>query len=95
MRKMNVSGITQKGAVVDNVRKAIVGTALNDLGVLTEAGWVYYEKERAFALPIQDKDNNTLYATITLTVGTKAPNEKAVKKSTPKPKTDSEPIVIE
>ena len=94
MRKLNCVALTEKGALVSNVRKAVSNLATEHANALTEKGWVQFADKNAWALPIEDSNGNVVYATLTLTIGTKAPNEKAEKKSKPKASTPAEPVEI-
>ena len=94
MRKLNCVAVTEKGAVTNNARKALGSFATEQVNELTELGWVYYADKKAWALPVRDTNGNIIYATLTLTIGTKAPSEKAEKKSKPKTNTATEPVEI-
>ena len=94
MRKLNCVALTEKGALVSNVRKAVSGLATEHANALVEQGWVHYADKNAWAMPIEDSNGNVVYATLTLTIGTKAPNEKAEKKAKPRATTPTEPVEI-
>lgn len=85
MKRLNGIALTEKGVVKTQVREMATNLVVKTMAGVE--GLEYFEKEKAWALPIQDKSGNVIYATLTLTVGTKAPNEKAKRKPrTPKEK---------
>lgn len=92
--KINTVAVSEKGALKPAVRKAVLDTqtpALNE--VLGDMGFVAYPDQKAYALPIADASGNTIYLTLSVTVGLKAPNEKAERKAkAPKPKAEAEAI---
>ena len=80
--KINTVAVSEKGALKPAVRKAVLDTqtpALNE--VLGDMGFVAYPEQKAYALPITDASGNTIYLTLSVTVGLKAPNEKAERKA--------------
>lgn len=94
MKKLNCVALTEKGAMVSSVRKAVNGMATEHANALVEKGWVHFADKNAWALPIEDTNGNVVYATLTLTIGTKAPNEKAEKKAKPRATTSAEQVEI-
>lgn len=87
MKKINGIALTEKGVVKTQVREIATDLVVKTMeGV---EGFEYFEHEKAWALPVKDKNGNIVYATLTLTVGTKAPNEKAKRK----PRTPKEKVV--
>ena len=80
--KINTVAVSEKGALKPAVRKAVLDTqtpALNE--VLGDMGFVAYPEQKAYAVPIADASGNTIYLTLSVTVGLKAPNEKAERKA--------------
>ena len=94
MKKLNCVALTEKGAMVSSVRKAVNGMATEHANALVEKGWIHFVDKNAWALPIEDTNGNVVYATLTLTIGTKAPNEKAEKKAKPRATTPAEQVEI-
>jgi hypothetical protein len=94
MKRLNCVALTEKGALVSSVRKAVNGMATEHANSLVEQGWVHYADKNAWALPIEDTNGNVIYATLTLTIGSKAPNEKAEKKAKPRATAPAEPVEI-
>lgn len=94
MKRLNCVALTEKGALVSSVRKAVNGMATEHANALVEKGWVHFADKNAWALPIEDTNGNVVYATLTLTIGTKAPNEKAEKKAKPRATAPAEQVEI-
>lgn len=94
MKRLNCVALTEKGAMVSSVRKAVNGMATEHANALVEKGWVHFADKNAWALPIEDTNGNVVYATLTLTIGTKAPNEKAEKKAKPRATAPAEQVEI-
>lgn len=92
--RINTVAVSEKGALKPAVRKAILDTqspVLNE--VLGDMGFVAYPDQKAYALPISDASGNIIYLTLSVTVGLKAPSDKAERKArTPKPKAEVEAI---
>ena len=94
MRKINTVAVSDKGALKPAVRTAVNAKVLPEVAeVLADLGFEYFADKKAFALPLKDEAGNTVYFTLTSTVGLVSPADKAVKKnSTPKAKAES-PVV--
>ena len=96
--KLRGSAVTEKGVVCGEARKVITQSVLNKvLTPLDNAGFVYHKDQKAFALEYVDSNGKSCYATLTLSVGVKAPNEKAKKSSGKKTKatTETPQVVID
>ena len=94
--KLRGRAITEKGVVGGEARKVITENAISKvLQPLDNAGFEYFKEQKAFALEYVDSQGKTCYATLTLTVGVKAPNEKSKKVSTKKSKTETPNVVID
>ena len=94
MRTINTSAVSEKGALKPAVRTAVNEKVLPEVAeVLADLGFEYFADKKAFALPMRDSSGNTIYFTLTSTVGLKSPAEKAEKKhSAPKAKAET-PVV--
>jgi len=94
--KLRGVAVTEKGVVGGEARKVITENALGKvLAPLDNAGFVYHKDQKAFALEYVDSNGNSCYATLTLSVGVKAPNEKAKKSGGKKTKTETPNVVID
>lgn len=96
MIKLHGKVVSEKGAIVKEGREVIHAHAMGRiLNVLDNAGFEYFKDQKAFALPYKDDNGNIIYATLTFTISTKAPNEKAKKSGTKKTATEKTNITIE
>ena len=89
MKKINGIAISEKGALKNAVRVGIVEKVVGSVD-LTSLGFEYDSDKKAYYQTYEDKAGNKVYAVLTLTVGTKAPSEKAVRKSSHKKVTHEE-----
>ena len=90
MVKLHGTAVSPKGAIVKEGREAITSHALGRiLKPLDEAGFEYDKENKAFALHYVDSSGHNIYATLTFTISTKAPSEKAKKSGTKKTTTQT------
>ena len=93
--KLRGCAVTEKGVVGGEARKVITANALSKvLAPLDNAGFEYYKDQKAFALEYIDGNGRSCYATLTLSVGVKTPNEKSKKSGGKKKPTQDQPNVV-
>ena len=93
MIKVKTVALTEKGQVKPDVRKEVANLVATNRDLFTSAEKV--DGKMLFTLPIEDVDGNTFYVNYEVTVSNKPAAERAVRKSTPKAKVETESIEIE
>lgn len=94
MKKINGIAISEKGALKNAVRSGIVDKVVNEVD-LSNLGFEYDSNKKAYYQTYEDRQGNKVYATLTLTIGLKAPSEKAERKSGHKKPVEQEVITID
>lgn len=97
MRKINGVALTDKKVLKQSVRELIQKKDLNAVAnSLLQLGFEEVEGKNCLVLMREDNNGDTVYTTLTMTVGTTHPLDKAQKKSKPKAKaTEKQEILLE
>lgn len=83
-KSINGIVLTEKGALKNAVREAIVAKAVPSIETALADLDFSKDKKNSFTCTYVDAQGNEVYATLTLTVGTTAPDERKERKTTKK-----------